>query len=56
MQVALNSKIEFELAKALKEYAKQTNLPKNAIITMGLMKVIPPEILISNGAMLPADK
>lgn len=48
MQVALNSKIEMELAKALDEYAKATGQAKNAIITAGLLKVIPEEVLKKN--------
>lgn len=49
MQVALNSKIELELAQALEEYAKQSDQPKNAIISAGLLKVIPKEILKKHG-------
>jgi len=53
VQVALNSKIEMELAKALDEYAKLIDKPKNAIISAGLMKAIPEDILIKNGVIKP---
>lgn len=45
MQTILNSKIDVEIADALTEYTSQSNQPKNAVISIGLLQIIPQRIL-----------
>lgn len=45
MQTFLNAKIDLELANALTEYSDDSNQPKNAIVSIGLLQIIPKEIL-----------
>lgn len=45
MQTDLNAKIDPELANALTEYAEISNQPKNAIVSIGLLEILPEYIL-----------
>jgi plasmid replication initiation protein len=45
MQTFLNTNIDEELANALTEYTNQSNQPKNAVISIGLLQIIPQHIL-----------
>lgn len=45
MQTFLNTKIDVKLANALTEYTTQSNQAKNAVISIGLLQIIPQHIL-----------